>query len=105
MGEIGRRLRFVLFPVNTNRCMRLFDGLNAGYRQAPVVIRRIGIAVRAQHRLRSSVKRTPNSQPVHQAAKGVRVKAQDGSRASGPAYHPCCSLKHPQNMLPLDFFE
>jgi len=42
MGEIGRRLRFVLFPVNLNRCMRLFDGLNAGYRQAPVVIRKNG---------------------------------------------------------------
>jgi len=43
MGEIGRRLRFVLFPVNINRCMRLFDGLNAGYRQAPVFIRRMAV--------------------------------------------------------------
>ena len=91
MGEIGRRLPFVLFPVDIHRCMRLFDGLNAGYRQAPVVIRRT-IAVRAQHRLRCSVKLTPNSQSVHQAAKGVRVKIQDGARTAGPTYYPCCPL-------------
>jgi hypothetical protein len=44
MGEIGRRLHFVPFPVNINRCMRPFDGLNAGYRQAPVVIRRMAVS-------------------------------------------------------------
>ena len=47
----------------------------------------------------------PNSQPFHQAAKGVRVNLEDGSRAVGSADHPAGSLEHSQNMLALYFFE
>lgn len=55
--------------------------------------------------LRSGVRRAPNSQPVHQAAKSVGVKIEDGSRALASADHPAGSLQHSQNMLALDFFE
>ena len=59
----------------------------------------------AQGRLLSHLKRTPNSESIHQAAKGVRVEIKNGARASGATDHPPCSREHSQNVLALYFFE
>src|SRR5262245_49905099 len=60
---------------------------------------------RARCWLGSCTKWPPNSQSVHQASKGVRVKIQDGASAPRSADHPSCPPEHAQNMLALDLFE
>ena len=63
------------------------------------------IAILLGSRRRSGLAHTPDSQPVHQAAKRVRVKNQEGSCSPGSADHPTGPLDHSQNMPTLYFFE
>ena len=99
-----RCVRFWLKATTSSPPVRIMMHASWARRHAfsPVFIRRIRIPL-CGHTVYEVT--TPDSEPVHEAAKGVRVEPQDGSRTPASADHPFCPLKHSKNVLALYFFE